>query len=145
MAKVNVAAALNGAMILMELDSLAILTDEKKFLTRQSNWTKFEVNQARGIIDKVIFAAVDQLGVPRFDVPAELIAAAIHKFVHPHNWMAACSVFTKSASAENLEVGLVEVVQPSRLFALVLKIETEGKFDEQAIQKNASKADQGQG
>jgi hypothetical protein len=67
---------------------------------------------------------MDSLGVPRFQVPAEWIAACIAIFVAPINIQVACRFFEVSQTAEATGRGVDEVdpCTAKQLFALVQQL-----------------------
>ena len=75
-------------------------------------------------MDSVLFGALDVLGLPRFELPAEYIAAWIALLVSPVNYETACVWYHGAQPVENLaetpEIApIAEGITARQLFALV--------------------------
>ena len=74
----------------------------------------------------LINASVDALGLPRFDLPAEYIAAGISLFVSPVNVHAACvfapPCFSSEDQGRSRSPPSVGRVTSAQLFALVIQL-----------------------
>ncbi len=81
------------------------------------------------IYQQVLFASMELTGAEQFDAPAEWQASVIAAFVHPANFMSACSWFV-SGVQPTLQVANLSSVQdvvavpttPRTLFALICAI-----------------------
>ena len=62
-------------------------------LTGEAPWGRDDRDAMHQMIDKAIFGACDALKLPRLEVSAEYVAAAIAYFVHPVNIMMACTIY----------------------------------------------------
>lgn len=72
------------------LETLGILSDDLNLVMGDIPW---QANQRTGVtrtIDALMFGTMDLLGLPRFMIPAEYVAAAIVMFVRPTNLLVAC-------------------------------------------------------
>ena len=63
------------------------------------------------------------MGVARFELPAEYVAASIAMFVHPNNSMVACRLFERTVSSKDLSRGdKTKPMEADKLFALVVEL-----------------------
>ena len=65
------------------LEDLGILPDELELVKQDISWTGNNRVSVTRTIDSLMYGTMDCLGLPRFEVPAEYIAAAIVQFCHP--------------------------------------------------------------
>ena len=61
-----------------------------KVLRQSTMWVTSERSTVRNTFDNMLFQSLDMLGLPRFILPVEYVAAAIVSFVHPVNFFTAC-------------------------------------------------------
>lgn len=129
-------ATLEGSMRLIEKggvdlagDRLGISPEDLKLVTGSIPWIITDRQSVRRTLDMLIHGLVDSLGLPRFELPAEYVAAVISVFVCPCNYFAACSWIPGSVSNEDLVAGTrgeplegFEKVTPSQLFALLIEV-----------------------
>jgi len=88
-----------------------------------SQWINTDRNRMSSVLHALVNSSVDALGLPRFDLPAEYIAAAIALFVHPVNIMPACVYGPPSKSAEDAaNLAVCQPCTPAQLFALVKQL-----------------------
>lgn len=93
-----------------------------EFLTINKPWVANERARVRMVVESSVYGTLDYLGMPRFAVPAEFIAASIAFYVHPVNAMFACSVFEGVEWTENLINGIERPVRASEVFSMYLRI-----------------------
>lgn len=100
-----------------------LTTEDFNFLTTENPWTARDRSQGRKAVEAVVYGSLDFLGLPRFAIPAEFIAAAIAYFVHPVNIMTACSFMDRCEWSENIINGVEEPVSASMLLAHTIQIQ----------------------
>lgn len=121
-----------GAMKLVQgrsyaavLDALGVSKEEMALVTGDSVWIGADRSSVRRVLDNLAAGVMDLVGVGRFEMPAEYIAAVIVNFVAPVNVMLACRWYESARSSEHLQgastVG-ADVVRPERLFALCCEL-----------------------
>lgn len=111
------------------LESSGVSREDFKRLVSPLPWLSPDRNRMTATLHTMIVGSTDALGLPRFPLPAEYIAAGIVMFVSPTNIHAACTYMARSHDAEtmarqinNSQVALPEPVNPERLFALVVQL-----------------------
>jgi hypothetical protein len=108
-------------------------------LTGKKVWLGVDRARIKRILDAILYGVVDQLGIPRFSLPAEYVGAVISMFVNEANMFSACNWLGNFAKAEDLAdfhgtlegVQGLETVSPAKLFALCLLIKSQidvGKY-----------------
>lgn len=118
-----------GVLTNMPLSKLAahyqILLEDLQLVCSVTQWTRpSDRTRIRTTIERVIWGALDNLGIPRFELPAEYIAAWIAVMVQPVNRLTACAMFGQprvatELAADPLTQQTYEGVTPMRLFAIV--------------------------
>lgn len=120
-----------GAMSLLKDNSLnanlqnfGLNESDFDVLTQDTPWVAQQREQVRRTIDCIIHGLMDIVGVPRFEVPAEYIAAVLSTFVSGANMLIACRYMEGGSRAEELAVGNDngERVKPQQLFALICQL-----------------------
>ena len=119
----KIAYSLYDRMICDERRLDSVDYERLQLLMQNVSWTTSDRPAIRNILDAVLFGNLDTLGIPRFVLPAEYVAAAICKFVKPVNVMIACSWSERHGSdADTMSIGAedarLEPVSASKLFAL---------------------------
>lgn len=114
--------ALASIKLLTEISVLDLTEDDYEFLVQGKLWMPVDRSRSRRCIEGAVFGALDMVGFPRFPPPVEFIAAAIAKFVHPVNVMAACIIMEGAQFSENLVTGVERPIRPQELYAFVLRI-----------------------
>lgn len=116
----------------MAIDKLGVTEDDLALTTGDVPWTTSDRNRVRKTLDSFIYGVIEDLGLPRFELPAEYIAAVISTFVAPVNYFPACSWITARMSNEELSTGIkgttpqgFERVTPEQLFAIVVQLVNE--------------------
>ena len=93
-----------------------------EFLTQDSCWIGSDRARGRMCIEGAVYGSLDYLGLPRFAVPAEIVAGVIAYFVHPSNYMYAAHVMEGCEWSENLIAGIERSLSARDIFAHVLQI-----------------------
>jgi len=127
--------ALAALRVMADLEYVDIPDDEREFLMAAVPWLANQRNRAKNVILSVCNGSLDIVGMPRFELPAEFVAAAIQKFVHPINWGVAASVIAGVEDTESIIWDKGNSLAPDRIFAMVLRIEA---GNEVTAGKNAS-------
>ena len=95
-----------------------------RILSSDEFWLANERSLIARTIGEVLFFSIDRLGLPRFVIPAEYVAAAIAAYVRPQNQMVACLWSEYHGGiADELATGLdVEPLTAPQLFSIVSNI-----------------------
>ena len=106
------------------LESIGITITDFQKLTSNVPWHGSDRARVSQTFKSLLYTTMDSLGVPRFQVPVEWIAANIAVFVAPINIQVACRFFEVSQTAEAMGRGVDEVDSCSskQLFALVQQL-----------------------
>lgn len=96
--------------------------DDLLFLTRPELWVRTERRNAERCIQAVAYGALDVCGLPRFNLPAEFIAAAIALYVHPVNQQLACAFMEGVSYADEMSGQSERRLKAHDLFAFVVEI-----------------------
>lgn len=109
------------------LETLGLLSSDLKLLCSTIPWKAAERNTVTRTLDILMYGTMDSLGLPRFMVPAEYVAATISMFVKPSNLMVACRWLEQSSiSADGLgnpsSTTNQQPIDSSQLFSLVLQL-----------------------
>ena len=119
-----------GAVV-ADLETMGITSDDWTLATGNRPWIGQDRTRVKRILEVLTFGTIDVIGLPRFEVSAEYLAAVLAMFVHPTNILPACRWMEGIGSAENdmLAAGHssdpphgVETVHARQLFALVLAL-----------------------
>ncbi len=125
--------ALANGMASGALETLGILPDQLNLVTGHIPWKINERNIIVRTLDLLMFGTMDILSLPRFEVPAEYVAATIAMFVSPSNIMVSCRwmesgqpaadfLGNPAASTQN-----TSYTNASQLFALVIQLSNDGE------------------
>ncbi len=104
--------------------SLGITPSQIDFVTQEIPWVGVDRPGVVRSLETLIYSSVEVLGLPRFRVPGEYVAALICSVVAPVNIHLACVWLQREASgsseqlASTPEAGEVDAVHASKLFAL---------------------------
>lgn len=130
MSKFRYEAAINSIGYILEHNNAFDITREDfEFLCSNRLFTASDRGQVRRCIESVAYGAVDLLGTSRLDLPSEFIAAVIIKYVHPMNWMLACSMMEGSVLADNVIAGVEAPVSATELFSHLIVISSLESFE----------------
>lgn len=102
--------------------SVDLSQDDIEFLQRDRLWLSADRNRARRGIEAFAYGSLDLIGLPRFPLPTEFIAAVIAKMIHPQNWQIACVVMSGTEWTEDVVLNRSEAVDPAVLFSHVLRL-----------------------
>ena len=112
-----------AAIKLVQDEGLLDMTNEDfAFLTGFSPWVATDRARVRRVVEAAIYGTLDYLGMPRFAVSAEYVAAAISYYVHPVNIKTACMVMEGAEFTENIIQGVERPLRASEIFAHVLQV-----------------------
>lgn len=120
-----------GAMALIanqakhgDLDTLGVTREDFMKLSADVPWMASDRNRMNLVFYSMLSTTLDIIGVPRFQLPAEYIAAGISLFISPINVQAACRFFERVPTAESLGRGLdqADVCTAKQLYALCVQL-----------------------
>lgn len=108
-------------------DSLAVIgiaQEEYLLLTTDAPWVVQDRAVVVRTLENLIHGTCDCAGIPRFEVPAEYVVAAIHVFVNPVNAMLICRWMEGSRTADDMisEEGGIEPLEAKMMFALWVQL-----------------------
>lgn len=107
------------------LSSLGIPAADFTITTGDVPWDVTQRSRVMKTIECLIYGVLDNLGIPRFSVPAEYTAAILVMFVAPANLMVACRWVEATPAVDALAVesqtATAEKVTAPRLFALCIE------------------------
>ena len=112
---------------LMEsMDALGVPRPDLEMLVGPEIWGNHERHRVRRAMDSVMYGSLDVLGIQRFMLSAEFIAAWIALVVHPTNHLIACAWYHGAQTAEALlgepeMIPIAEGVRSDQLLALVVE------------------------
>lgn len=108
------------------LSSFGISDSDWKLTTRRAPWIATDRGRVSRTLDSLIHGTIDLVGLPRFLVPAEYIAAVLVCFVSPGNLMLAAAWRDGAPTAERLageeNTFGAEPVRAARLFSLCCEL-----------------------
>lgn len=105
------------------LSNLGLTKDDFDKVTSDLPWLGSDRNRVTQAMNSLMFGTIDVLGLPRFQIPAEWIAACITVFVNPVNTHVACRFFERVTSADALGRNAeFDDVTAERLFSLVCQL-----------------------
>lgn len=111
------------------LDSVGVSRGDFERLISDHPWLGAERNRMTNVLMSMINGSIDAMGLPRFQLPAEYLAAGVAVFVHPINCMSACVCISSAPDAEKLgrksengNVSKAGHVYPDQIFALVVQL-----------------------
>jgi len=107
------------------LAMVGISQDDFNTAVGNTPWIGSQRNRVVQTLKSMMFLSTDNLGFPRFRLPAEYIAGAIATWVSPCNLHIACHALANVPSAQDLAKGQKQVMDecsPEQLFALVVQL-----------------------
>ena len=109
------------------VESLGITQEDFKQLSSEVPWLSSDRNRMSYVLGSLLSSTMDAISVPRFEMPAEYVAAGIAVFVAPMNVHAACRFMERSGTAQELSRGVesIEPVGARQLYALVVQLVTD--------------------
>ena len=107
-----------------QLDVLGISKEDFDRLTGSVVWIGQDRSRVSQVLSSVMYGSLDAIGIPRFQLPAEYVAAVISIFVHPINVHAACRFIERPPTAESIGRGVdsMDGCSAQQLFALVCQL-----------------------
>lgn len=114
--------------------NFGITPDEYDSLKSPLAWVAPDRPTIERVLNVITYGTMDTIGVARFPVSAEYIAAIVCTFVHPSNLQVACAWSGRAQSNDQLADRSPELAgdtaTPSQLFALCLMIHSKGDVSE---------------
>jgi len=110
------------------LETAGVGPEDFKKIISDMPWMGVDRGRITQALSALMVGAADSQAIPRFNLPAEYIAAAVSLFVHPTNCIAACEYLGSAHDAESLGrqirpgSPMPEKVTPQRIFALVCQL-----------------------
>lgn len=102
------------------LQSLGITEADYKKFVGSGQWIAADRGRMSQVLSALLYGATDALGMPRFELPAEYVAAGIAVWVSGVNMSLACEWAPNSGEAAQLaRSGFFEKPTTKQLFALV--------------------------
>ncbi len=129
MSDIRYATALASIKAISDASVIDLHPDDYAFLTQDKLWISRDRSRARRCIEAATYGALDMVGLPRFAVPAEFVAAAIAYFVKPQNLQLACVIMEGVEWSENIISGVDKPLTASVIFAHSLRILSGKEFD----------------
>ena len=101
--------------------SLGVTREDYSLCTGSAPWTGLDRQRVRQTLDAFSAGIMDLVGVARFEMPAEYLAAVVATFVHPTNMMVACRWLENQRPADYLQGASSTpiTVDPAEIFCLV--------------------------
>lgn len=107
------------------LDGQGVSQHDFEMLTGDVQWQATDRNRMATVFHQIVNASVDRLGIPRFSLPAEYLAAGIAMFVSGVNCMAACQFVCDAKPVSAQDQGAMQKVEgckPEQIFALLIQL-----------------------
>lgn len=108
------------------LNALGISPEDWELATGDNAWLGKERPRVMRVLDGFLYGVIDNMGLPRFELPAEYAAAIIAVFVSAKNYFPAVSWVSNLVSNQELATNAPregwEDIKPRQLFALVLEV-----------------------
>ncbi len=103
-----------------------VTTAQWEIVTSPNLWIAEHKSTARDVLESIIYGTLDMLGLGRYEVPTEYVAAVIALTVNPCNFLPACSLLsgTTHHSVDDMSRDSIECIQrtmPRQLFAMVIQ------------------------
>jgi len=106
------------------LGMVGISQGDFDLLTGSLPWTSQDRNRMHVTLNALLNLSCDALGVARFRLPAEYVAAGIALWVNPINAQSICRIMERTPSASDMGKGSddYDVCSADQLFALVVQL-----------------------
>lgn len=106
------------------LDNIGISIEDFEKVNGQVPWMAVDRNRVTLALNTMLTSTLDVIGLPRFQLPAEYMAAGIALFVAPINVHSACRFIERPGSSESLGRGVDEPERctAQQLFALIVQL-----------------------
>lgn len=115
------------------IESFGVSDADFALTTQQNPWLATDRNRVKKVLDSLIYGTMDAIGVPRFDAPAEYVAAVLAVFVSDDNLQNACRWHENLSSTDDYvqaDVPQTELITAQQLFSLVLSFNHSDKADQ---------------
>ncbi|AJK28266.1 putative minor capsid protein [Eel River basin pequenovirus] len=126
-----------------DFSSCGVTEKDYELLTSSTPWMAQQRNAVRNTMEALIWGSMDIAGVPRFQPPAEYIAAVISEFVGAPNKLVACRYIEGGSRTEELAAGATQETDPvtsRQLFALVVQLEAHSPHVRDSFEKKVGLA-----
>jgi len=106
------------------LEDHGIMQEEWETLVQDRAWSKEQKSRCRTTLNQVIYGVMDEMNIPRIQLPAEMLAACIAVFIKPINGVTACCWMERTVSAIQLGMEEHDAVPctASQLISLVIQL-----------------------
>lgn len=122
------------------LENVGVIPEELNRVVQDVPWSRENVVSVTRTLDSLVFATLDHLALPRFEVPAEYLAGIIAMFVHPVNYMAASNWMQGNINSRTMDLAKGEASgekpTSAQLFALVCALCNDGTCQEMGAHWN---------
>lgn len=123
---------------------MGVSEEDFALATGEAIWMARDRGRVRRVLEAVSAGVMDAVGVVRFALPAEYVAAVIVHVVHPCNMMLACRFMETNQTADTITGSSQEdgVIDPARVFTFVCELMAEEKDGhvEKSLDKSLKKA-----
>lgn len=156
MKKLSLSCVHGSAVVLLNsgmdelLKSLGCTEADYKLIVGKRPWVGADRLRVIRVLEGLIHGMVDIMGLPKFQLPAEYIAAVVAIFVSPVNYFAACSWLGSYIASEDLAdwtnankpIEGMERCPPHQIFALCVEIASDEPIDKlcQSFTQKTNKA-----
>lgn len=107
-----------------DFEAVGVTPDDLALVTGDRLWIASERNRVTRILDNCLYSTMDAVGIPRFEAPAEFIAAVVAVFVDPVNYMLASRFMETGRVADDIidsDSPSLEPVTADKVFALLCR------------------------
>lgn len=106
------------------IETFGVSVEDFRKLSGHAFWIATDRTRMKATLEALLSASMDVVGIPRFQMPAEYIAAGIALFVAPNNVHSACRFMERVPTAEHLgrAVDSSDKATADQLFALVVQL-----------------------
>ena len=118
------------------LAALGVTEEDYRLTTGDAIWLIQDHRRAKKTLDALIYGCMEISGVPKFEVPAEFVAAVCATFVKPPNLVVVCRVMEQSFSEAEViarDGYGTERLRPEHLLALILELKSSSNDDVQRV------------
>jgi|NOAtaT_7_FD_contig_123_36267_length_5352_multi_4_in_0_out_0_3 hypothetical protein len=122
-----------------DFDAIGITPEDYKLVTAETPWGRGNRKKVTTTLEALMYGTIDQIGLARFTIPSEYVAAVVATFVAPINRQVACAFIAEAGktgaramdlAAQGLQAQTVDSTTPSQLFALVCQLTDTGADSE---------------
>lgn len=107
-----------------DLSTFGVTREDFNKLCGNAPWLANDRNRMRMTLESMLSSTMDVIGVPRFQMPAEFVAAGIALFIAPINIQTCCRFMERIPTAESLGRAAddSDVMTARQLFALCVQL-----------------------